>query len=95
MKFIPVRDLRLKSGEIWQQLKKEKEAVITSNGKPIALMLDVTEEDIMEYLADLRRMRAIRAVNKLQDNARQSGKDRIKEKEIEEEIKMVRKSRVR
>jgi len=39
MKFVTVRDLRLKAAKVWKQLQKEKEMVITSNGKPIALLM--------------------------------------------------------
>ncbi|BCV22168.1 hypothetical protein hamaS1_22370 [Moorella sp. Hama-1] len=38
MRFVTLRELRLKSGEIWRQLQKEGEMVITSNGKPVAVL---------------------------------------------------------
>ncbi len=37
MRFISVRDLSIKPKEVWQKVKEE-EMVITSNGKPIALL---------------------------------------------------------
>lgn len=93
MKFISVRDLRLRSGEVWRQLQEEKEAIITSNGKPIAILVGVEGEDVEEYLANIRRAQAMMAVNKLQEYARRTGKDRIETAEIEEEIQAVRKNR--
>jgi len=93
MKFISVRDLRLRSGEVWRKLQEEKEAIITSNGKPIAILVGIEGEDVEEYLANIRRAQAMMAVNKLQEYARRTGKNRIEAAEIEEEIQAVRKNR--
>lgn len=41
MRFISVRDLNTKPKEIWSRIKNE-EVVMTSNGKPIALLSGVT-----------------------------------------------------
>jgi len=41
MRFISVRDLNTKLKEIWSRIKNE-EVVMTSNGKPIALLSGVT-----------------------------------------------------
>ncbi|NTW89032.1 MAG: type II toxin-antitoxin system Phd/YefM family antitoxin, partial [Desulfobulbaceae bacterium] len=38
MKFLSVRDLRGKSAQIWKDLPEEREMVITSNGRPIAIL---------------------------------------------------------
>ena len=38
MRFITIRDLRSKSAQIQRELPKEKEMVLTSNGKPIAIL---------------------------------------------------------
>ncbi len=53
----------------------------------------VEGEDVEEYLANIRRAQAMMAVNKLQEYARRTGKDRIETAEIEEEIQAVRKNR--
>jgi len=95
MKFISVRDLRLRSAEVWRQLQQEKEMVVTSNGRPVAILAGVEGEDVVEYLTTLRRARAMLAVNKVQERARQTGKDRITAAEIDKEIRAVRRSRAR
>ena len=93
MRFISVRDLRLRSGEIWRQLQQEKEMVVTSNGRPVAILAGIEGEDLLEYLATLRRVRATLAVNKTQERARETGKNKITAAEIEKEIRAVRRSR--
>ena len=44
MKFITVRDLRGRPTEVWTKLSRDKELVLTSNGKPIAILSAVSEE---------------------------------------------------
>lgn len=93
-RFITVRDLRLKSGEIWRELKRERDLVITSNGKPVAVLSGIEGNNLEEYLKTLRRARATVAVNKIQGRSRREGLDKISEAEIEAEIQAVRRSRM-
>jgi prevent-host-death family protein len=93
VRFVTVRELRIKSGEIWRQLQKEGELVITSNGKPVAVLSNIEEKYLEEYLQNLRRVRAVLAVKNMQARAREKGLDKIKDAEIESEIKAVRRSR--
>ena len=36
MEFITVRELRTRSGQIWDKLRQRRDLILTSNGKPIA-----------------------------------------------------------
>jgi len=90
VQFISVRDLRLKSGEIWQQLKENGEMVVTSSGLPVAVLFSTDEYDLDEYLTIVRGVRAMLAVNKMQERALQEGLDKYSAEEIEAEIKVVR-----
>ncbi len=95
IRFISVRDLRLKSGEIWRELQKEGELVITSNGKPVAVLSGIEADRLEEYLRALRRARAALAVSRIQERSRYKGLDEISGAEIEAEIQAVRRSRPR
>lgn len=95
MRFVTVRDLRLKSGEIWRELQKEGDLVITSNGKPMAILSGIEGDRLEEYLKVLRRTRATLAINKIQERSRHKGLDKLSEAEIEAEIQAVRRSRPR
>ena len=66
MKFISVRDLRGKSADIWRDLPEEREMVITSNGRPVAILAAVTESNVEDALAAFRQARAVDAVADLQ-----------------------------
>lgn len=92
MKFITVRDLRGRSGQVWNKLAREREVVLTSNGKPIAILSAVSEETLEESLAAMRRARAVAAVEKLQRRSVQAGTDKLSPAEVAAEILAVRKA---
>ena len=95
MKFITVRDLRGRSGQVWAKLAREREVILTSNGKPIAILSAVSEDTLEESLAAVRRARAVAAVEKLQRQSVQTGTNALSPSEIASEIKAVRKARRR
>ncbi|MFH0764065.1 MAG: type II toxin-antitoxin system Phd/YefM family antitoxin [Candidatus Omnitrophota bacterium] len=93
MKFVTIRDMRSKSRQIQNDLPKYKEMILTSNGKPIAIMTMISEESLEDSLAAIRRARAIRAVTGLQLKSVKSGKYMMPAGEIEDEIREARKAR--
>lgn len=93
MKFVTVRDLRNKPAQIRQSLSKEKDIVLTSNGKPFAIVTLTSEENLEKSLIMMRRIRAENAVNSIQKDSLEKGKDRISMEEINAEISAVRKAR--
>jgi antitoxin (DNA-binding transcriptional repressor) of toxin-antitoxin stability system len=93
MKFLSVRDLRGKSAEVWKELPNEREMIITSNGRPIAILAAISESNLEESLAAFRQARAVEAVASLQRRSADQGTDKITMGEIDAEIKSVRKKR--
>jgi len=95
MKFISVRDLRGKSAQVWKELPQEKEMIITSNGRPIAIIAAISDSNLEESLSAFRQARAVEAVASLQRRSVEMGNDKITMGEIDAEIKAVRKKRAR
>lgn len=95
MKFVSVRDFRIKPGDIWKKLKIDKDIVITSNGKPIAILNPVEDENLESVITALRRARALLALEEIQKESALKGIDKLTEEEIEEEIKSARLERNR
>lgn len=95
MKFITVRDLRGKPGEVWQKLARERDVILTSNGKPIAILSAVSEDTLEESLAAVRQARAVTAVEKMQVQSVEAGTDKLSLDDIEAEVRAVRKARRR
>lgn len=93
MKFITARDLRLKPGDVWKLAQKEKDLVITSNGRPVALLTGITEDTFEEELDVIQRARALRALDEIHRDSVLKGTDQISFKEIESEIEQARRRR--
>jgi prevent-host-death family protein len=93
MKFVTVRDLRLKPGYVWKLARKEKDVVITSNGRPVAILTGVDEQSFESELEAIRRGRALKALEDLHAQSRAKGTDTLSEKDIQSEIDGARKQR--
>ena len=88
MKFISSKDLRQKSGEVWEKVKEE-DFIITSNGKPVAILTSI-DEDIEQQLRTIRRAKAEVSVFNMRKAALQNNLDSLSETAIEAEIKSYR-----
>ena len=93
MKFVTVRDFRTSSANIWKTLPKEQEMVITNNGKPIALLTPLSDQNLEETLSAIRRAKAINAVKVIQQESIKNETNKITLEEINNEIKMSRQMR--
>lgn len=93
MKFLSVRDLKTKSSKVWKELEGQKEMIVTSNGRPIALLSSVNENNLEQVLTAFRRARATNAVASIQYESSQKGTDKISLDDINAEIGAVRSKR--
>lgn len=92
MKFLSVRDLRNRPGRVWKTIRG-KEMVLTANGKPVAILVGVEEDDLEETLAALRRARAQAAVSRLRAQAAKTGTNVLTQEEVDAEISAARSER--
>ncbi|MCD8211775.1 MAG: type II toxin-antitoxin system Phd/YefM family antitoxin [Oscillospiraceae bacterium] len=88
MKFYSTSDLRTGSKSLWQDLSSEEEIVITSNGKPAALMIDISENNFDDTVQAVRQARSMIAFNSMRKIA--AFKGFITDEEIEAEIRSAR-----
>jgi antitoxin (DNA-binding transcriptional repressor) of toxin-antitoxin stability system len=95
MKFLSVRDLKTKSSQVWKELAGQKEMIVTSNSRPIALLSSINENNLEQVLATFRRARATNAVASIQYESAQKGTDKISMDEIDAEIGAVRSKRIK
>ena len=93
MKFLSVRDLKTKSSQVWKELAGQKEMIVTSNGRPIALLSSINENNLEQVLTAFRRARATNAVASIQYDSTLKGTDKISMDEINAEIGAVRSKR--
>jgi wyosine [tRNA(Phe)-imidazoG37] synthetase (radical SAM superfamily) len=69
--------------------------VVTSNGRPIAILSSVNENNLEQVLSAFRQARSIEAVTSIQYESVRKGTDKINLEEINNEIKAVRSKRKR
>lgn len=87
-----VRELRNRPGRLWSTLSKE-DVVLTSNGKPMGVLVGVDETRLDDTVEAIRRAKAILAVSRMRKKAAESGLNRISMAEINREIREVRRRR--
>ena len=92
LKFVSVRDIRNRPGQVWDTLREE-DVVFTSNGKPVGILIGLEEGDLAQAGELLRRVRAQMAVSRMRRDAAESGIARLTDKDIAEEISAARSDR--
>ncbi|NQT75108.1 MAG: type II toxin-antitoxin system Phd/YefM family antitoxin [Candidatus Omnitrophica bacterium] len=93
MRFVTVRDLRNKPAQIRRSLLEEKDIVLTSNGKPFAIVTLTSERVLEKSLAMMRRIRAENAAASMQKRSMETGTDKLSLDEINAEVSAVRERR--
>lgn len=93
MEYVTVRELREKSGDVWQRIEVGEEIVVTRNGKPFALLLATQPSEVEEMLRAHRAARFGAVVKRMQAQARHSGADQLSDEQIQAEIDAVRRAR--
>lgn len=90
MEFVSSREIRIDPKPVFERLEDDKEMVVTSRGKPVALLLGVSGENLEDTVRAVRRARAELAVSRMRRNASDRG---LKTGEIDAEIAAVRRER--
>ncbi len=86
MDYVTVRELREKSGEIWQRVEAGEEFVVTRNGKPFALLVHTEPAAVEDKLRALRLQAFGRAWDALSCQAREGGAAELTDADIQAEI---------
>lgn len=91
MNFYSIKELRVETKNICENIRQNGEAVITNNGKPALLILDISDNDFEELLRAVRQAKAMIAFNSMRATAARNGY--MTETEIEAEIASARAER--
>jgi len=95
MKAITIRDFRTRPRQVRETLKNEREAMLTVNGRPVAVMIPVDAASLDETVETLRRARALEALRAIRSDAQRRGKGRMTAAAIDQVVAKVRKARTR
>lgn len=91
---VSVGDVQLEPERVWAQLRESQNLIITSEGRPLALVINVEKDDPEEMLSSLRLLRAQKAVERMRAVAAQSGLMDMSLAEINQEIAFSRAERM-
>jgi antitoxin (DNA-binding transcriptional repressor) of toxin-antitoxin stability system len=90
MEFVSVRELRAASKAVWGALERDGRVVVTNNGKPTALMVDVDSSTLQDTLDALDQAEGMRLLARMRRAAAESGAATMTPAEIEAEIAAAR-----
>jgi prevent-host-death family protein len=93
MKFVSSREIRVNPKPVFDAAGEGEEVVITSRGKPVALLVGVSGDDLEETVRLFRRAKAQAAVSRMRGAAAREGLSSMNETEIEAEVAAVRSKR--
>lgn len=92
MKFISTRELRNRPGAV-RELAQKEDLVLTADGKPIAILMGIENDDVEQAALILRQARAQRALTRMRSQASRSGVAQLSGRALEAEIRAVRRKR--
>jgi hypothetical protein len=73
MEFVPYRILRNQPTELRKKLEEQGELVITVDGEPLAIMLQIPKGSLEDLVLLLSQVRAQMAVTAIREQARKRG----------------------
>ena len=93
MRFLSIRQMRQNAAALRKQLEESQEIILTSNGKPVALMAGVDEKNVERVLDAFLRAKASIAIEEMHRASIKAGTSKLSDEEIEAEIQAVRRDR--
>ncbi len=94
MRFVSARTLRNEPGAV-KTIAAEEDVVLTTNGKPFAIVIGVDEHDFQETADAVRRARALIAVSRMRRDAAAKGAARLPASQVTREVRRARAARKR
>ena len=95
VKTVTIRDLRTHPRQVRESLASEREALLTANGQPVAVLLPVDAGTVDETLETVRRARGLEALQAIRRESRSRGTATMSAEDIDALIARVRRSRPR
>ena len=90
MKFLTIRELRSSTSQLSEMLSNDGKVVLTTNGKPAALIIKIDESSFEDVLMAIRAVQSRRAIRQLQEHAVQTGLNHMTLDDINAEIAAAR-----
>jgi prevent-host-death family protein len=95
MKTVTIRDFRTRPRQLREALRHEREAVLTVNGRPVAVLIPADASTIDETLETVRRARGLEALRAIRRESGKAGRGRLTSRDIDAVIARTRRARSR
>jgi len=93
MEFVPYRILRNQPAELRKKLEEQGELVITVDGEPLAIMLQIPKGSLEDLVLLLSQVRAQMAVTAIREQARKRGLNEMTTEQADELVHETRAAR--
>ena len=93
MEFVSMREFTASPKETQKKLTVNGELVVTNNGTPTMLVIDIANRNFLKLIDYLRRQEALDILNDIQIASVRNGTDNISMEEIDEEIAAYRREK--
>ncbi len=95
MEFVPYRLLRNQPAELRKKLEEQGELVVTVDGEPLAIMIQIPKGNLEDLVLLLAQVRAQLAVSSIRDQARKQGLDQMTPEQADPLVQEARSARHR
>jgi len=93
MEFVSIREFTASPKETQKKLTANGELVVTNNGTPTMLVIDIANRNFLKLIDYLRRQEALDILHDIQMASVRNGTDSISMEEIDEEIAAYRREK--
>ena len=90
MQFVSMREFTASPKETQTKLSANRELVVTNNGTPTMLVIDITNRDFLRTIKHLRQQEALDILHEIQTASVRNGTDALSMEEIDAEIAAYR-----
>ena len=90
MDFVSMREFTASPKKTQKKLAANKELIVTNNGTPTMLVIDITNKDFIKTIDYLRRQEALDILHQIQMESVRNGTDNLSMEEIDAEIAIYR-----
>ena len=93
MEFVPYRMLRNQPSELRKKLDEKGELIVTVDGEPMAVMLQIPKGSLEDLVLLVSQVRAQLAVAAIRDGARKRGQNNMTVEQADALVGKTRKTR--
>ena len=93
MEFVSMKEFTTSPKETQKKLKAAGELVVTNNGTPTMLVIDIADRNFLQLIDNLRRQEALDILGDIQMSSVRNGTDTMSMDEIDAEIAAYRREK--